>query len=292
MAKKIKTTLNDSLKSKFRFVVLNDATFEEKFSMVLSRKNVWIFVSTLVFLLVLITSSAIIYTPLKYMIPGFGDFNFRSDIIALTIQADSIEKSLNARQLKTDAMLKILNDSSLVDLKDQDVKSSKIASNNEGLIDASTEEITLRNEVSNMESFAISYNKKGGADAKSILNENKFFKPVNGVVTDEYDMATNHYGIDIAAKKDEAVFATLDGIVVSTGYELETGHTIYIQHKNNLISIYKHNSKLFKSVGAQVKAGDNIATVGNTGSNSTGPHLHFEIWYQGSPINPREFILF
>jgi murein DD-endopeptidase MepM/ murein hydrolase activator NlpD len=293
MAKKIKTSQNESLKSKFRFVILNDATFEEKFSMILSRRNVWIFLSSIVVILIILTASAIVYTPLKYFIPGFGDYNYRSQIVALKINTDSLERTLASRNLKTEVMLKILNDSTLTDPKDYEFSDSqKIAGGNTELPAVSEAEKDLRSEVNDLESFAINYGKRGKIDAAALLNEYHFMQPTSGVVTDEYNINTGHYGIDIAAKRDQAVQSTLDGTVISTGFEVETGYTITIQHKDNLVTHYKHNAKLFKSVGNLVKAGDIIAAVGSTGSTSTGPHLHFEIWHLGKPLNPKDFIVF
>jgi murein DD-endopeptidase MepM/ murein hydrolase activator NlpD len=293
MAKKIKTSQNESLKSKFRFVILNDATFEEKFSMILSRRNVWIFLSSIVVILIILTASAIVYTPLKYFIPGFGDYNYRSQIVALKINTDSLERTLASRNLKTEVMLKILNDSTLTDPKDMSLAiPKKIAGGNTELPAVSEAEKDLRSEVNDLESFAINYGKRGKIDAAALLNEYHFMQPTSGVVTDEYNINTGHYGIDIAAKRDQAVQSTLDGTVISTGFEVETGYTITIQHKDNLVTHYKHNAKLFKSVGNLVKAGDIIAAVGSTGSTSTGPHLHFEIWHLGKPLNPKDFIVF
>lgn len=293
MAKKIKTSQNESLKSKFRFVVLNDATFEEKFSMILSRRNVWVFISAMVFILVILTASAIVYTPLKYFIPGFGDYNYRSQIMALKIDTDSLERTLAARNLKTEVMLKILNDSVMTDPSDYTLNDTqKKTSGQIELPPVSDAEKELRSEINDLESFAINYGKRGKVDAAALLNEYHFMQPTSGVVTDEYNINTGHYGIDIAAKSDEPVQATLDGTVISTGFEVETGYSITIQHKDNLVTLYKHNAKLFKSVGNLVKAGDIIAAVGSTGSTSTGPHLHFEIWHLGKPLNPKDFIVF
>lgn len=117
-------------------------------------------------------------------------------------------------------------------------------------------------------------------------------KPVEGSVTEEYNSKTEHFGIDVAAKADEPVKAMLDGKVISATYTLETGYVITIQHATDLVSVYKHNSRLFKRTGETVKAGEVIAIVGSTGELSSGPHLHFEIWYAGQSLNPRDYIVF
>ena len=290
MADRIKTRRDSTLKNKFRFVVLNDETFEEKFSLTLTRMNVWIFLSTIAVVLIMLTASAIIYTPLKYFIPGFGDYNYRSQIVSLTFRTDSLENALEQRELWLDNISNVVNGK--VDTAKKTPVSGTKHSDTAHISEPTDEEKQLRKDVDEEESYALSYkiDKKEGVNAQ--LNEFHFFPPVGGYVTDEYDPKKEHYGIDIAAPADAPVKATLDGTVVSAGWNYETGYVIAIQHKDNIISIYKHNAKIFKNVGNFVKAGDVIATVGNTGELSTGPHLHFEIWHNGLSLNPKEYVIF
>ncbi len=292
MPDRVKTNLNKTIKSKFRFVVLNDATFEEKFSLVLSRTNVWVFLSTVAFVLIVLTASAIIYTPLKYFIPGFGDYNYRSQIISLSLRTDSLEALLQAKNLKIGSVENILNGN--IDSMSNIDKATKpiTADKNTPPEGATEQELQLRKEVEDIERFSINYRKDSKNDVRTILNEYHFLSPVAGIPTDEFNSNTEHFGIDIAAKSDEPVKATLDGVVIATTFDVETGYSIFVQHKDNLISVYKHNSKLFKTNGNFVKCGDVIAAVGNSGTFSTGPHLHFEIWHQGKPLNPKDFIVF
>ncbi len=112
------------------------------------------------------------------------------------------------------------------------------------------------------------------------------------MVTASFNTAQEHYGTDIAAKENEPIKATLDGTVLFSGWTSETGFTIQIQHSNNLVSAYKHNSVLLKKAGQFVKAGETIAVIGNSGEQSTGPHLHFELWYNGKAIDPQEYMVF
>jgi murein DD-endopeptidase MepM/ murein hydrolase activator NlpD len=290
MSDRIKTRRDSSLKNKYRFVVLNDETFEEKFSLILTRMNVWIFVSTIAVVLIMLTASAIIYTPLKYFIPGFGDYNYRSQIVALTFKTDSLENALGQRGLWLDNINDVVNGRVDTTRKRPNPTSKLDTSIHIG--EPTDEEKQLRKEVDEDESYALSYkiDKKEGAQAQ--LNEFHFFPPVAGYVTDEYDPKKEHYGIDIAAPADAPVKATLDGTVISAGWNTETGYVIAIQHKDNIISLYKHNAKIFKNVGNFVKAGDVIATVGSTGELSTGPHLHFEIWHNGTSLNPKDYVIF
>ncbi len=119
-----------------------------------------------------------------------------------------------------------------------------------------------------------------------------FFPPVKGIITRGFNPMEGHYGIDMVAAPNEVVKATLDGTVTMSTWTLETGYVIQIQHDYELISVYKHNATLFKSVGQKVVAGDAIAIVGNSGELTTGPHLHFELWHDRVPLNPVEYIVF
>ena len=137
------------------------------------------------------------------------------------------------------------------------------------------------------------YNLTVLADPEKVPTDGVFFyKPVNGTVSAHYEAAIRHYGVDLVAKERESVLATLDGTVVYAGFDSNQGNVIQLQHKNGFISVYKHNALLLKEVGDIVQAGEAIALVGNTGKLSTGPHLHFELWYKGNPVNPEEYIAF
>ena len=119
-----------------------------------------------------------------------------------------------------------------------------------------------------------------------------FFSPLDGVVTNHFDETTRHYGVDLVAKQNSNVLSVLDGVVIFTDWTIKTGYVIQVQHNGNLVSVYKHNELLLKEPGEHVVAGEAIALVGNTGKLSTGPHLHFELWYNGKPVNPEDFIVF
>lgn len=291
MLDSLKTNKNKTIKPKYRFVVLNDSTFEEKFSLILSRMNVWIFLSTVAVILVVVTASAIVYTPLKYFIPGFGSYTDRGQLISLALRTDSLEDVLNARSIKIGNMEGVFLDS--VNKAQQKPEKNEM-SNVTKLLQtepASGQELDLRKEVESIENFAI-HNTKNKNVVNTQLRDYHFVVPVSGIPTDEFNGGGEHYGIDIAAKRGEAVKAVLDGTVIYTGFDVETGYSITIQHKDDLISVYKHNASLSKAIGSVVKAGDVIAAAGNTGTLSSGPHLHFELWYRGAAVNPKDFILF
>lgn len=292
MATRQKTSPSKNLKNRFRFVVLNDETFEEKFSLALSRRNVWMFGGVTAFTLIFLTAAAIIYTPLKYFIPGFGDYNYRSDILQLDFKTDSLEKQLTARQVWLDNLTKIATGDVDTTRPAANTGNKKIDKSQIKLNAVPIEDQQLRKEVEDEENYSLSF--KGGQNNATVdeVKQMHMMKPVDGYVTDEYDANKAHYGTDIAANEDAPVKAVLDGKVISASYTLQTGYVIELQHDNNLISIYKHNASLLKKAGDAVKAGDVIAFVGSTGELSTGPHLHFELWYRGKSLNPTDYIVF
>ena len=290
MAERVKTKPNKNLKNKFRFVVLNDETFEEKFSLSLSRNNVWVFLGVISFTLIFLTAAAIIYTPLKYFIPGFGDYNYRGQILQLQFKTDSLQDALDARSLWLEDIANVASGN--IDTTRPKAHTGKIDKAHIKLDEVKPEDQELRKQVDDEDNYSLSYGAGQGSGAVDEVKQMHLMDPVEGYVTDEYDKQKEHYGIDIAAKQDAPVKAVLDGKVISATYTLETGYVIEVQHANNLVSMYKHNSKLLKKPGNLVKAGDVIAFVGSTGDLSTGPHLQFELWHEGRSLNPKDYIVF
>lgn len=291
MAEKIKTSQNKKLKSKFRFVVLNDETFEEKLSLSLTRNNVWVFIGVVSFTLIFLTASALIYTPLKYFIPGFGDYNFRGQILQLQFKTDSLRHEMQGRQVWLENVMNVASGN--IDSTKPPVNTdSKIDKSKINLNEIKPEEEELRKQVEEDENFSLSINANQNSGTVDEVKAMHLMKPVDGYVTEDYDVNKEHFGTDIAAKADAPVKAVLDGKIISASYTLETGYVTVIQHPNNLVSFYKHNSRLLKKTGSLVKAGDVIAIVGNTGELSNGPHLHFELWHNGKSLNPKDYIAF
>jgi murein DD-endopeptidase MepM/ murein hydrolase activator NlpD len=146
----------------------------------------------------------------------------------------------------------------------------------------------LRQEIESEDKFSLTLGNKNNTGISGYF----FFSPVKGMVTHSFNMAEGHFGVDVAAKENEFIKAVLDGTVVFSGWTASDGFVIQLQHGNNLMSVYKHNSDLTKHVGDRVKAGEPIAIIGNTGESSTSTHLHFELWYNGTPVNPQDYIVF
>ena len=151
----------------------------------------------------------------------------------------------------------------------------------------SDQEASFRTEIEEQERFNLGFDIK--QQSKDFYH---FFPPVDGMITQKFDEKRRHYGIDVVAKANAKVSSVLDGVVVFTDWTIKTGYVIQVQHSNDLLSIYKHNSLLLKKQGEHVRAGEVLGVFGNTGEESSGPHLHFELWRAGNPLNPEDFIKF
>jgi murein DD-endopeptidase MepM/ murein hydrolase activator NlpD len=289
MAKK-RTSKNTDLRNKYRFVILNDETFEEKFALTLTRNNVFVFLSTVAVVLISLTAAAIIYTPLKYFIPGFGDYNCRSQILQLQFKADSLEEAFLAREQW------LQNINAVIQGKiDTTIPKAPLVSSNKNEINIkqpSKAESELRKVVEEEESFSLSYNAASINEELEELKQMHFMLPVNGYITEDFNAADAHFALDIVTPRNEPVKAILDGTIVSAAFSLDGGYTVAIQHKDNLISFYKHLHSILKKTGTFVRAGEVIGIVGNTGELSSGPHLHLEVWKNGKPLNPKSIIPF
>jgi murein DD-endopeptidase MepM/ murein hydrolase activator NlpD len=288
---KKKKTWWQRLTAHYRLVLLNDETFEEVSSFRLSRMNVYVLVSTIMVILVMVTVSAIVYTPLKEYIPGYADVSVRRNIMELKLKSDSLEKAMLSNDLYLNNIRRIINgDLPAAAVNDTlTVKSTDYDSIN--LDKHSDAETRLRQDVEQQDRFNLNPSSAVRGNKSSIRGFH-FFIPVKGYVTQSFEANKQHFGTDIVAPMNEPIKSTLDGIVVFAGFTAETGYVLAIQHSNNLVSVYKHNSILMKQEGDHVKAGEVIAIIGNTGELTSGPHLHFELWLNGLPLNPEEYIVF
>jgi murein DD-endopeptidase MepM/ murein hydrolase activator NlpD len=270
------------LRSKYRLVILNDNTFGEKFSLRMSPWSLIVGVSAITIVMTTIVISLVAFTPLREYIPGYGTVAERKQLLHLTQKADSIEQVLGARDSYMHNILNVLNEK--VETKAEKPKKDTTGKYSGINTNPSENDVEFRNDVeTNRSSVATitNWRLKG-------LSELVFYTPVKGLVITSYNLSEDHFGIDVVTKTDEFVKSTLDGTVVFTGYSSEDGYVMHVQHSNNLTSIYKHNAEILKQTGERVKSGEAIAIVGNTGDRSKGPHLHFELWYNGIPINPQD----
>lgn len=280
------------LKSKYRLVIMNDETYEEKASFNLTPLKVFVTAGLGAILLVILTTFLIAFTSLREYIPGYADLKTQRRVFNLVLRTDSMEKALAARDLYLENIRSIVNGNAGQGIENLNpTKPTDIAKYDTiHKLRKSQEDSLLRLEIESKDQYSLSI-----SDNSSIVNSIRsflFFPPLKGTVTNRFDPVTRHYGIDIVSKPDEVIKATLDGTVLLANFTSETGWVIGIQHSNNLFSWYKHNSALLKKVGDFVKAGEVIAVIGNSGELSSGPHLHFELWFNGSALDPQKYVSF
>lgn len=257
----------EKLRTHFRFVILNDETFKEVSSYRLNLLNIYLLLSSVFVVAGLLAFLLIVFTPLKYLVPNYGELTVNSEFVELTKKTDRLENDLIELQTYIDGNKNRLFGNDIV-------RSSEVSGYQPDEVELIQSKSTDRN------------------NADQINYQNFLFSPpVAGIVSADYDTDV-HAGIDIIVKKNTAIMSIADGYVISSDYSFSTGNTIGVQHSNNIISFYKHNSKLLKKPGEFVSAGEAIAIAGNTGELSSGPHLHFELWIDGAPVDPAEFIDF
>ncbi len=278
------------LHDKYRLVLMNDDTFEEKLSFRLTRFNVFTFFGTLVIFLVFATTYIIAFTPLKEYIPGYADFNTRKVLRELNMKADSLQAELRSKDLYILNIRNIIEGRELVDEIPESESSQEFVEISE--LTRSREDSILRAQIETEIRYAEWTPDEMEFTESRGVSQFFFFPPLQGIITSHFNTAERHYGIDIVAEKGSPIKATLDGTVILATWTLTTGYTIVIKHSNNLVSVYKHNDTLLKGEGSYVKAGEVIAIIGESGTLSTGTHLHFELWFNGNPINPLDYIVF
>ena len=285
MAKE-KVRLWDRLKYKYKLSVINETSYEEVFNFRLSQLHVLTALSVLAVILVVLTILLIAFTGLREFIPGYPDGNMRQMIAQNALRVDSLENELLKRDRFFKSIRLVLNGGDTTSLERSREDTARYR-NDTIRFQISEQENEFRAAIEERERFNLSLGMK-----EQNHDYYHFFPPVEGIVTQSFDEKKRHYGTDIVAKANAKVAAVLDGVVIFTDWTVKTGYVIQVQHTNDLISVYKHNSILLKKQGDYVRAGEVLGVVGNTGEESSGPHLHFELWRAGNPLNPETFIKF
>ena len=286
----------------YRLVILNNETFEEVNSFKLSVFNFYVAVSSLFVGFTALGMALIVFTPLKKIIPGYGGYGSERAVFNLYERVDSLEHALKTHEIYTNNFRKML----IADVEtEKDMPKDKTAtpsvSDSNMSVDASEFELKIRAgggdpfEETNTNSTSTTNNSE---KAIRVISRNDRLEsmylqsPVTGTMNLTFSLEKKHYGVDITAPKNTPIKAVSDGFVILCDWTLETGNTIAIQHNNNVVTFYKHNSSLLKKIGDKVKTGEAIAIIGNTGEQTSGPHLHFELWKDGKAVNPEEYIRF
>ncbi|MEM6319999.1 MAG: M23 family metallopeptidase [Bacteroidota bacterium] len=281
----------ERLATTYRLVIINDDTFEEVNTTKLTLANLYTIGSSLLVAMAFLVFLLIIFTPLKRFIPGYGDFDAREKAIELERKIEGLESQVASYEMWTTNIRNIMtgkvdSTGALVATEAPTAIEDRILN-----VDKVPEDEDLRTAVVEEINDASAKVVNLGLQQKP-LEQLFFTPPLTGNVTQGFIPDKRHFGVDITAPKNTPIKSIMAGFVISSDWTLETGNTICIQHADNLVSFYKHNSVLLKKVGETVKAGEAIAIIGNTGDHTTGPHLHFELWHRGKPIDPWNYVNF
>tara|TARA_B110001450_G_scaffold6306_1_gene6511 strand:- start:15 stop:914 length:900 start_codon:yes stop_codon:yes gene_type:complete len=287
------TTWLKNLQKKRRVVVLDEDSFEEKRNFTTSKFSLLVFFLFSIIVFSILCFLLISYSSIKTFVPGYPSVSAQKELINKNIELDQKLNDLIIKINKEEQYIanfqKIVKGDTPIDRDsfDKVFKSQNINTTNE----LSFSEKTIREKVNMREKYEIDII-PGGALTKDVLPELLLFPPLLGEITNKMNISAGHFGVDIIAPKNEAVVAILKGTIIYQNWSPTDGHVVHIQHKNNLLSIYKHSSEVLKKIGDYVDAGEPISIVGNSGEHSTGPHLHFELWHNGYPMDPEKFINF
>ena len=271
---------------KYRLVILNESTFEEKISFKLSRLNVFVTGSLFIIALIGFTTLLIAFTPLREYIPGYSSTKLKKQATELTYKTDSLVTVLDYTNRYLDNVRLVLKG----DIENNGINRDSLME--QFKIDPSSVDLTPIREDSMLRAEVALEDKYNLFESSTQSGSIVLFSPVSGTISEPYDAEKKHYAIDLVAPRDMPVKSVAHGTVVFSEWTAETGYVIIVKHENDLISVYKHNGSLTKSQGDIVRAGEVIASVGNTGEFTTGPHLHFELWSKGSPVDPEDYIDF
>ncbi len=271
---------------KYRLSLLDDQTHERLWNMKFTRTSLLVTSISCVIVFILIIFCITAYTPVRTFIPGYPDAHSKRAAIQNAMRIDSLERVVKSWELYTENLRRVLDGAdpvsidSIMGRKDRTLQAT-------GSMEAGKQDSILREKVIKEEQFDLSERRQRDLPIEGM----HFFVPLKGVISQGYDKIVHPY-IDITAPANSVVMAVLDGTVIFAGWNDEAGYTIQIQHENDIVSTYKHNQKLLKKTGDKVSAGSPVALVGNTGSLSTGDHLHFELWYKGNAVDPTKYINF
>ncbi len=273
------------LTDKYRLVILNENTFQERFSLKLSRLNVFVFGSLLALFLIGLTIALIFFTPLKEYVPGYSSSALKRKASKLIYETDSLKTKLAVLEKFTQSIRPVLTGNIKPEMIDSIKNESHRISFDEIELSATKQDSLFREKIESKDRFPLSENDQNRAKVV-------FFSPVTGNITQKFNATDKHFAVDVVTKIGTPVKAIADGTVILAEWTADTGYVLTIQHTNDFVSVYKHNGELLKEQGDFVKSGEVITSVGSTGELTTGPHLHFELWNDGYPVNPENYIDF
>ncbi len=284
MKEKNKKPFRQRLLNKYRLVILNEATYEERLSYKLSGLNVFLLASLLSLVIILSTISLIAFTSIKEYIPGYDSTALRTNAINNIEALDSLTLVIEKNQDYINSIGAVITG---------EATKKEIQKEGERVrLEASKLELKTKKEDSILRRIVEQEDRFNLLESASKKVEFVLFSPLYGKVTARFDFGIKHFGTDIAVPLKSPVKSVANGTVVFAEWTLQTGHVVIIEHSFGLTSIYKHNDSGLVSQGEIVESGQVIALSGNTGELSTGPHLHFELWRDGNPVDPEDYVIF
>lgn len=293
-AEKQKRSFWVRLKDSYRLIVMNKETFEEVGSYSLSLLNVYVLLSSIIVLVAILMWLAFAYTPLSRLLPGSNVID-KISLYELYRDIDSLEQLTIAQAKYNESFRRMLTGTVQYEPDKLQPPPHKNGYSTEDFSLSPAEE-QIRSEAEELidgeENIAGGVSVNTSPRGNLPLEQINFTPPLSGTVSATFSLDKKHLGVDIIAPKNTPIKAPLSGWVIFSDWTLETGNTVAIQHANNIVTFYKHNSSLLKKTGVFVRAGEAIAIIGNTGELTDGPHLHFEIWSEGKPLNPTDFMSF
>lgn len=280
-------TFSNWLTNKYLLIIRNEENFAEKSTFRFNYARLFLVASILGLSLLGLAVYVVTILLDQWLDPRHVQMVANRQVLELSMQIDSLEKEVDHKDVYIENIRRILSG---------EIEADSLAASPETTLQSSDLSVKIqpidsqfRAEFEGTELSNLSINV---STSLSELREIYLFSPLDGIVTDGFDPRSDHYGVDLVAKENEPVRCAADGVVIMSSWTLDGGYVIAIQHAGNLVSVYKHNSELFKNVGSFVVAGEVIATIGNTGELTSGPHLHLELWHNGNPVNPQEYIAF
>lgn len=286
-AKRLKRQeIKQKLFTKSRIVLLNEETFEEIFSLKLNLMNVFVGITSISIVMIALTTYIIAFTPLREYIPGYASTQLKREATRNAIASDSLQKVIDENEVYLASIKKVLTgDLETAKLSRDSIVAPDQASAEAPELAPSKEELKLREQVALEDKYNVF--EKAGPRVSQVL-----FAPVKGIITEKYSSRNKHFAVDISVAKDTPIKSVAAGTVVFADWTPTNGNVMILRHNDGLISVYKHAASLTKDQGDTVRSGEVIALAGSTGTQSTGVHLHFELWKDGYPIDPTQFIEF
>lgn len=278
--------IKKKLFTKNRLVILNEETFEEVFSLRLTLMNVFVVATIGALLIIFVTTYIIAFTPLREYIPGYASTKLKKDATELALKSDSLGQALKKNEAYIASIKRILTgDLDYAKFSKDSITATNLEPVSEEDLQPTEADLLLREQVAREDKYNLFEKAKSKV---SVV----FFPPAKGMITEKFNPKDKHYAVDVALAKDTPIKAVLAGTVIFADWTPNTGNVVIIRHNNGFISAYKHAASLTKAQGDAVRTGEVIALAGSTGQESTGVHLHFELWKDGYPIDPTIFIAF